>query len=126
MGLSCECDWDAGPTWMRDRWVTARKRHVCCECLAEVEPGERYLDIAGVWVSGFHRFPTCERCADLRESYEALGYCTMFGTLWDDHLDMLEMDGKGETRAGAVARAVLADRERRRRERFPSIYGSGT
>lgn len=104
MGFSCLCD--DGPEFFREQWAVARKPHTCCECREIIQPGDRYCAVAGKWEGEFSTFATCERCQDLRDSYVELGYCYTFGTLWSDHLDMLEMDGKSETPAYAKAKAI--------------------
>lgn len=108
MSFSCECD--NGPEFMTEDWHVARKEHLCCECGQIIQPGQRYERIVGKWAADVKTFATCERCADLREAYADLGYCAVFGELWTDHIEQLEAEGKTDTHAYAVARAVVETR----------------
>ena len=112
MGFSCECEYD-GPEFFSCRTVKARKSHRCCECGEMIEPGDEYEYVSGKWEGDFATYCTCERCADLRDSYVGLGYCYFYGSLWSDHRDMLEADGKTDTRAYRLALKILSDRNRR-------------
>lgn len=103
MGFSCEC-WSEGPTFYNEARVRARKVHRCCECAEDIEPGHEYQRISGKWEHEVASYKTCTRCADLREAYSEKGYCWYFGTLWDDHLDMLP---HGADSAIQKARAVI-------------------
>lgn len=46
---------------------TARKQHVCCECGANIEPGENYERIEGMMDGKCYTFKTCSFCAHIRE-----------------------------------------------------------
>lgn len=49
---------------------TARKRHTCCECMAAIDPGERYASIGVVWEGTAETFKLCAFCHAL------------FGQIW--------------------------------------------
>lgn len=103
MGFSCDCD-DEGPAFMRVNEKRARRSHRCCECKETISAGHTYEHTSGKWEGEIETFRTCERCADLRASYLAMGYCVAFGTLWSDHYDMLP---EGDSRARRLAESIL-------------------
>ena len=107
MGFACECDdcW----SFYRSDFVTARKTHRCCECLRIIEPGEEYQNEFGIWEGEPSTLKTCEECAGLRASYNALGYCHTYGELWADHYEELSGRGVSEDHPAMIkARSMLA------------------
>lgn len=109
MGFSCGC-YDDGPEWSRSSSPIARSGHVCCECGDHIQPGTRYEYVVGKWDGSVLTFHTCERCADLRASYSAMGFCVSFACLWDDHLENLIESGASEnSRAVRLAREVICN-----------------
>ena len=60
----CEC-YDNVPDFYDASIVKARKPHRCCECLREIELGERYERASGKWDGDFETFATCGTCLDL-------------------------------------------------------------
>lgn len=78
---------------------TARKQHTCCECLGNIQPGERYNYHSGVWDGRALSFKVCPECDGLRavmdegayeEELTALGCIS--GDIFDhdDWRDLLE------------------------------------
>lgn len=57
---------DDYPTLYETTTRTARTPKKCCECGKEIAPGDRYVDVRGVWDGEFTVFPTCRRCEFLR------------------------------------------------------------
>lgn len=47
--------------------VTARKRHLCCECTGAIEPGQQYERCAGQWDGQMEEYKTCLPCRDTRD-----------------------------------------------------------
>jgi hypothetical protein len=90
MGLSCECDFDESPSIFRCKIVIARKPHKCYECGEVISIGTEYEYIFGVWNGDASSFHTCERCADLRDSLEALGFCVAYGDVQYDYREYLK------------------------------------
>lgn len=85
--MSLSCTWDSGPVAIRTIYRKARKQHACCECTKQISVGERYEYISGVWDGRPNSFHTCEKCADLRDSMEEVGFCPTFGELLADHAE---------------------------------------
>ena len=54
--MECSCtiniNHDGGPEFWNKKIVTARKKHVCFECLKNILPGEKYEYGFGVWDGG--------------------------------------------------------------------------
>lgn len=66
---------------LRNRVVTARKDHECCECKKTIKKGQRYQRFDGFWdswekdiQSGYESYKTCLECElNWREILELLG-----------------------------------------------------
>ncbi len=54
------------PTFFNQSCRVARKRHTCCECSADIAPGDTYEYTAGCW-DNFEVFKTCIECVMARE-----------------------------------------------------------
>lgn len=90
MSLSCGCDYGDGPSVFRTKTVTARKPHKCYECGCEIQPGEQYQYVFGVWEYKACSFHICEPCDDLSASLEALGFCISYGDLKAAHQEYID------------------------------------
>lgn len=44
----------------------ARKPHKCCECLMQIEKGDIYERVEGLWDGRWYTCKSCDRCAKLR------------------------------------------------------------
>lgn len=56
----CDC---MPPDVYREDWRTARKAHHCVECRRpRIQPGDRYMDITGLWEGRWDQYRRCERC----------------------------------------------------------------
>lgn len=104
------CDIE-GPKFFREEVRTARKQHSCCECSAEILPGEQYYSQAGKWdgrVDSFAQHLLCrDACVWIRDVMQ--GECIPFGGLWE----WWEEEGKrwvpGEKRwDGSVAASLVS------------------
>lgn len=72
MECSCaiEVDHDCGPEFYNITMPVARKKHVCCECLKDILPGEQYERIDGKWDGiGMESYKTCMDCKSLRDVF---------------------------------------------------------
>jgi len=92
MGLSCGCDFEDGPSILREKLVKARKQHKCCECGNTIEIGDEYEYVFGVWDGESSQFHTCEKCSDLRASLQAVGFCVPYQELLSCHRQYLNDD----------------------------------
>jgi hypothetical protein len=63
----------------------ARKRHICCECRAPIQPGQAYEIQTGQWNRGkdIYRFKTCALCVEIRNHFSC-GNGWYFRCVWDD------------------------------------------
>lgn len=67
----------------------ARKARVCIECARQIESGERYEYVSGVWDHQGQDFKTCVECAEVRKNLQNRinqepgydGYNIVFGCL---------------------------------------------
>lgn len=86
--MGCFCDYDR-PAFYEATERTARKRHRCCECGYDIQPGEKYEYVSGKWDGQLGSFHTCEACADLRDSLSAGGGCCQHGGLEEEYHEYL-------------------------------------
>lgn len=89
--MSCVIDSGDG-YWQlySNSWPVAKKQHKCCECGSDIDPGEKYRRISGLWEGEFLTYKQCEICADIfDETNNELGswYSLGLGCLWE-HLGL--------------------------------------
>lgn len=84
---SCCYDYDA-PEFFNETWAKARKPHKCCECGAQIKPGNTYQRAAGKWGGELYSYKTCEKCADLRDSLADV-CCPLFRGLYEAYWEYL-------------------------------------
>jgi len=65
-------DYEPPDAWWKSS-PRARKQHRCCECGAEICPGDIYENARGVWSGEFRVFKTCDSCARLRSWFYEQG-----------------------------------------------------
>ena len=106
MSFSCLCD--DYPSFHRSSIVRGRKEYRCHECGEVIPRGVPHEYYVQKFDGDVRYYRTCERCADLRQSYIDMGYCVTLGDLWQDHLDMLAHSP--ETKAYQIAKAVLEEK----------------
>lgn len=88
----CSCnDWGDPPEFYHATIRKARKTHHCCECGAEIAPGERYQHVSRMWDGFIDTFKTCLLCSRIRRDY-----CAPLGGLREVLWDLLEVDYLGE------------------------------
>lgn len=68
----CYCACDDPAEVFTERWRVARKAHKCCECLAEINPGERYQYCTMIYEGTASDHKTCASCAETRDEYMRL------------------------------------------------------
>lgn len=110
MSMSCDAGDYELPEFSSQKTVRAAKEHECCECREVISEGTKYERFSGKWEGCVRTFRTCERCADLRDSYAVAGHCFAFGSLWEERQAELVYRRLDSTRAHAVAEAVLERR----------------
>lgn len=80
------------PTIFEECRPRARKAHRCCECGGQIECGESYSRLSGLWDGRWKAYKTCVDCQELRkkivdscdhwEDQPALG--EMYETVFED------------------------------------------
>lgn len=58
------------PEYARRVQRRARKTHRCCECRGQIDRGEKYTYVFGVWSGDAMTFKTCSDCNQLRFEYD--------------------------------------------------------
>lgn len=118
MSLTC----DVFPEFYTHSEPVARKRHVCCECSAPIEKGERHFHYRGKWdgvMGGGRQHLLCMRaCMFIRDNLN--GYeCIPFGALREWWSEFGRWNKPGERSPKILElRTMLAEiikRERRSR-----------
>ena len=74
----CYCDDGDTPKLFEERTINARKAHVCYECGSQIDRGEKYVRIKGLW-DEFETYKLCEFCHDASDLVK--NWC--FGELWE-------------------------------------------
>ena len=84
----CYCDYDSMPDFFSEKFVYAKKKHICCECGKEIKIGDEYKYITGKWDGDFITYKTCEKCSNLFESLKDVG-CPYYMGLYEEYWDYL-------------------------------------
>lgn len=74
---------------LQSKTVKARKPHRCYECGKTINPGDQYHYLTGVCSGDMHQQHTCTFCRRVFEDLTAMGYCVLFGGLWE-HVGEIE------------------------------------
>lgn len=72
MECSCSIDMDydgSGPDRHTEKIRTARKTHVCFECVKDIQPGEQYEYASGLWDGEYSIYKTCLDCKSIRDTF---------------------------------------------------------
>lgn len=57
----CSCDYEK-PSFYREVKRKSRKVRQCCECRHQINEGEEYYSIDGVWDGSWSNFKLCISC----------------------------------------------------------------
>ena len=83
--MECSCkvdiDPDIGPDCHKEKIVTARKKHRCYECFQDIQPGEKYEYVSGIWDGDPQTYKTCLDCKSIRNVFFDSWQYTR---VWDD------------------------------------------
>jgi len=74
---ACYCDYEPATIYNPTR-PKARKVHVCDECHTNIQPGDRYENVFGVWDGQANTFKTCIHCLSLRDHIQSIASCFCF------------------------------------------------
>lgn len=82
----CDCDLDAPTFYSSEHVKRARRIHRCSECRRDIQIGESYEKIAGVWDSRFEEFKVCTWCQAVRDWARAQTdcFCPALGGLYEE------------------------------------------
>jgi hypothetical protein len=67
-------DYEDGPAVCTTVDRVARKVHVCSECGDDIQPGEKYEYVAGLWDGSWSVYKTCWTCCMIRDDLLPCGY----------------------------------------------------
>jgi len=73
---NCSCDGDF-PSILEETFPKARKKHICCECGSDIDPGEIYQKIKGLWEDEWLTFKTCMICYNIRHEANRQEECSI-------------------------------------------------
>jgi hypothetical protein len=71
-------DYDGCTQVFNQKYVTAKKKHKCCECGSIINPGDKYEYVFMVCDNDPSTSKTCMPCADIRRD---IAPCACFGEL---------------------------------------------
>lgn len=107
----CTCDLEDTCDFSTTDTMKARKPHRCYECGDAIQPGDRYVRVAGKWEGDFATFTRCLTCSAWMQALfaaqkHACGCSGVeFGGLWssireftEEHLGYHPETGEGEMR----------------------------
>lgn len=81
----CRCDFNNMPSEYWEYQPIAEKEHICCECGSQIDIGEQYYLLEGIWDGEFLTFRQCEICKKVWD--EAITSpeieCMNLGELWE-------------------------------------------
>ena len=114
--------WDCEvPSLYKSSEPTAAKEHACCECLAKIVKGEKYVLVKAVYDGVFEQWRQHEICAQacefVRDSDLNDGDCIYFGGLfeWCQDGNILGAYAARKDENVATLRILLAKIKRRER-----------
>lgn len=87
--MSCEVcigqdvDPDCMVTMLSDEIVTARKPHICGECMGLIQRGKYYRRYVGKWEGKIENYRTCLMCLEIRTVFTC-GVSWTWGCLWEE------------------------------------------
>ena len=86
----CYCDYEM-PEFLREKMVTARVAHRCCECTSTILPSEQYELVTGKWAGEMGVHKTCAECVKLRDYVTAHVpcFCWAYENLYEDATEIL-------------------------------------
>lgn len=91
MNDACIClGVDDGPDVCAVHYRTARVEHICCECGATINPGEKYEQVNGCWDGRWDCFKTCTPCRNMRNDLFNCGF--YYGDLFRTIREYLKTD----------------------------------
>lgn len=86
--MECSCaisiDHNGGPECCTEKIRTARKTHVCNECLKDIQPGEQYEYVSGIWDGNPKAYKTCLDCKSVRDTFFE---SWIFTQVWENFQD---------------------------------------
>lgn len=71
------------PSAFWETFPKARKVHQCDECRNEIEKGENYWRVAGIWEGEFSHYKICGGCQTLRALLLVEGVESFLGGLYE-------------------------------------------
>ncbi len=86
--MKCACtiniDYDGESSFHKQKIQTARKKHRCYECLKDIQPGEKYEYVSGVWDGDLLVYKTCLDCKSIRDTFFD---SWIYTNVWDNFQD---------------------------------------
>lgn len=81
------------PQYYKCKERKARKSHVCCECMAPIVPGEKYLQVNGCWdyvPQVFRQHLLCAQACEFVRDATLVENCLSFGELKEWYRDWVK------------------------------------
>ena len=122
---ACTCDWDYTASLYVAERRTARKTHRCKECGRQIQPGEIYEHVRGIWDGMPDTVRTCPHCLAIRDWVTAHVPCSCWShhsLLEDMHAEISAYAHQAPGLAMGYLRRVAAMERARGMVRIPGAY----
>jgi len=84
---------DSSAVCYTEKMRVAKKTHKCGECDRQIQPGETYEYVSGMWEDRWNVYKTCKDCLSVREEFFCEGF--YYEMIWEyagNHI--ADLDGK--------------------------------
>lgn len=80
----CMVDYSEAVVILSETMPTARKAHQCGECRREIQPGEQYEKMTGIWEGEMETYKTCAHCVSARDWLQQVCNGWVYGSVGED------------------------------------------
>lgn len=87
-------------------WHHTRLQRKCCECGLQIERGERYQRLSGLYDGTWNNYSTCESCAKVRDEFFPSSFTIT--QLLEDLMDMRDALSYDDVRNWALLTNAIA------------------
>lgn len=90
----CNCEY---PTVFNVLERKAKKQHNCCECDRQINKGDRYFVLQGLWDGRWSNYKQCPTCHEIGDKYQDYtSECYSIGELIQELINSDLIENQGE------------------------------
>lgn len=90
----CDCEM---PVVYNDSKRKAKKLHVCCECDRQINKGDNYFLLQGLWDNQWKNYKQCQSCHEIGKKYQDKTFeCYPLGELIQELINSDLIENQGE------------------------------